>query len=85
MRKSTTHRDGNVLDKWSILKLVSMPHSCLRMTDHCDMITPPIEVMRYVLGGNVCKSLARVGHIWLLYFKEYGGNVFKSCAKVQII
>ena len=46
VRKSTTHRDGNVLGKWSIilnLKLVSMSHSCPRMTDHCDVITPPIE------------------------------------------
>jgi hypothetical protein len=38
--------DGNVLGKWSMilsLKLVSMPHSCPDLPDHCDGITPPTE------------------------------------------
>ena len=46
VRKSTTYRDGNLLGKWSIilsLKLVSIPHSCPHVTDHCDVITPPRE------------------------------------------
>jgi hypothetical protein len=44
VRKSKPHRDRNLLGKSSIilsLKLVSMPHSCPHMTDHCDVITPP--------------------------------------------
>ena len=47
-KKHTLYRDGNLLRKWSIilsLKLVSMPHSCPRMSDHCDVIIPPNRVM----------------------------------------
>jgi hypothetical protein len=45
VRKSTPHREESLFSKWSIilsLKLVSIPHSCPRMSDQCDVITPPI-------------------------------------------
>ncbi len=46
VNQSTIHRDGNLLGEWSIilsLKLVSMPHSCPRKPDHCDVIAPPVQ------------------------------------------
>jgi hypothetical protein len=63
VRKNTTHRDGNVFGKWSIilsLKLVSMSHSCPRMTDHCDVITPPIEFKIIVFSPFVLHYINEV-------------------------
>ena len=59
VRKSKPHRDRNLLGKSSIilsLKLVSMPHSCPHVTDPCDVITPPREIVENTLRFTVYVS-----------------------------
>ncbi len=80
MRKSTTHRDENLSGKWSIIlspKLVSMPHSCPRVSDHCDVITPPteLEYILYICGwgekhGNIDTTLRSDAINPFLHWKE---------------
>jgi hypothetical protein len=61
-KKEDNLRGGNLLGKWSIilsLKLVSIPHSCPRMSDHCDVITPPIEHFKNEKTGDEIDNVSR--------------------------
>jgi hypothetical protein len=48
VRKSAPIGKESLISEWSIilsLKIVSISHSCPRIPDQCDVITPPIYIL----------------------------------------